>query len=184
MANKVIVPNDRKTYSQGYTGSALKCVLVRGDVEPGQPIDAENILARVANVNYNAPLSFTQADEINATYIKETNMSRQELITLTAASVWTLRINDRMPGWNTIRKLLEMTMFEMTGDDHLNTDEEGAIIKNVFTGIRIVNHSSAVVVNQQQILNVNMIARQWYNGAEWKVIDQSAKYPAEVTEAA
>lgn len=178
---KVIVPVDRKAYAHGYTGSALKCVLVKGDMEPGEPISTDNVLARVANVTYNAPYSFTQADEINTTYVKETNMSRQEIVTLTAASVWTLQVNDQMPVWDTIRKLAEMTLFEMTGDDHPYTDEEGAFIKNVFTGIRMINHSSAVVVNQQQILNVNMIARQWYPGAAWKLIDQSAKYPAQVS---
>lgn len=180
MANKIITPTDRKSYSQGFTGSALKGILIRGEVEPGKPIQTDNILARAANITYNSPYSFTQADEINTTYVKETNMSRQELITLTAASVWTLRVNDQMPTWDTLRSMLEMTFFEVTGDDHPLTDEEGPVILNVITGLRIVNTGSATVVNQQKILNINMIGRQGYTGAAWKLIDQSAKYPAEV----
>jgi hypothetical protein len=182
MARPNINVQNAKDYSRGFNGTALKVTFVRGDINPGSPIDAKNIAARGNNFSWNIPTPVTQADEINSVRVNETNHGRQELGTGRIDVVYNLKASDQMPTSRTIRTDEEYTVFELTGDDHPMTVNGVPTILSVFLGARIVNHGSNTGVNQQKMVNVDIIFRDRYTGAEWKELaGDSVNYPAAVS---
>jgi hypothetical protein len=173
---------DPKKYSQGYNGQALKVIIIKGAVTPGGTIDAANIAARAHGFNYSVATPITQADEINTRTVRETNYGRQEMGTGRFDVVFNLKANDALPTWQTLRDEPEITILEVTGDDHPDTVDGVPVILNAFVGGRIINKASATMVNQQKVLNVDVAFREHYNGAEWKKLAGDAfNYPANVS---
>ncbi len=171
-----VVVNNPSQYQQGYNGTAQKVIFVKGT-----ELTAKNIAARGSGFSWQVATPVSQADEINSRIINETNYGRQELGTGTIDIVFNLQANDQMPTAQSLGSEGEMTIFEVTGDDHPMTSAElGAVVQNVFLGARIVSQASSDVVNQQKMLNVNIIFRERLTGLQWKQLNSSANYPATV----
>ena len=180
--NQTITPTDQKQYTSGYNGTALKVIFVKGEIIAGSPLNAANIAARGNNFNWAVSTPLTQADEINQTFVQETNYGRQELGTGRIDVVFNLRANDQMPTWDSIRTESEMTILEVTGDDHVGTIDGIPTILNAFLGCRITNQSSATIVNQQKILSVDISFRQRLTGADFKKkVGDAFRYPASIS---
>jgi hypothetical protein len=166
---------NQSQYQQGYNGTALKVIFVKGE-DP----KAENVAARGSGFSWQVATPVSQADEINSRIVKETNYGRQELGTGTVDIVFNLQANDAMPTAQDLSTVQEMTIFEVTGDDHpMTSQESGAVVLNVFLGARIVNKASGDVVNQQKMLNVNVVFREHLTGLQWKARNAATLYPAE-----
>jgi hypothetical protein len=181
--NKITV-NNQATYQGGYNGTALKVVFIKGSVVNGSTVQPVDIAARGNNFNYSVATPVTQADEINKRFVQETNYGRQELGSGRIDVVFNLMANDQLPTAKTLAEQQEMTILEMTGDDHpMTTIVNGVatpVVLNAFLGVRIVNQGSGAAVNQQKMLNVDVIFREHLNGEQWKMLNQSANYPADV----
>ncbi len=178
----VTAVNDPRAYAHGYNGTALKVILIQGELEPGQKIQANNIVARGSNFNWSMATPTTQADEINTTFVQETNYGRTEVGTGRIQVVFNLAANDAMPTWESIRSLSELTILEVTGDDHPMTVNGVPTILNAFLGVRIINQGSTTQVNQQKVLDVEVNFRQRLTGMDWKKLaGGSVNYPATVS---
>lgn len=181
-----ITVNNPAAYQGGFNGTALKVIFVKGAVTVGSTVQPVDIAARGNNFNYSVATPVTQADEINTRVVKETNYGRQELGSGRIDVVFNLMANDALPNAKNLSELTEMTILEVTGDDHPLTviDAQGVstpVVLNAFLGVRIVNQASGASVNQQKMLGVDVIFREHLSGAQWKLLNASSNYPAAVT---
>jgi len=165
-------------YSRGYNGSALKVVLI-GGYAVGKLLAAANIIARGQNFTYDVQYPVSQADEINTTFVQETNHGRQELGSGRIAVVFNLQANDQMPYFDNIRSAPELTILEETGDDHPMTVGGIPTILHAFQGVRIVGIGSGAAVGQQKMLDVSIVFRQRIPGKLWIANNKAGiSYPA------
>ena len=153
-------------YSRGYNGSALKVILI-GGYAVGKLLAAANIIARGQNFTYDVQYPVSQADEINTTFVTETNHGRQELGSGRIAVVFNLQANDQMPYFDNIRSAPELTILEVTGEDHPMSTAATNTILHAFAGVRIVGIGSGVAVGQQKMLDVSVVFRQRIPGKVW-----------------
>jgi TusA-related sulfurtransferase len=178
---KVDAVVNQADYNRGYNGSALKVILLAG-YGTGKILSIANIVGRGQNFTYDVQYPVSQADEINTTFVQETNHGRQELGSGRIAVVFNLQANDQMPYFDNIRTAPEGTILEVTGDDHPMTVNGIPTILHAFEGVRIVGIGSGAGVGQQKMLDVSVIFRKRTPGKVW-ILNNSAtvSYPATPT---
>jgi len=139
------------------------------------------VIARATGFSWQVALPVAQADEINTTFVKETNHGRQEMGSGSISAVFSLSFSDELPTENTIRSDEEYEILEVTGDDHpmTNAITNTPTILTAFIGVRFVNLSSAIQINQTKMLNVEVVFRKRQNGFEYVAQHTNAfQYPA------
>jgi hypothetical protein len=168
-------------YSKATNGSAMSGVLFRGD-----PTNAQNIIARCSNINWNIGFNISDVPEVNTRTSQETVNGRQDMINGQIGLVMNLQNNDQLPTSRTLKAdEAEMTLQIMSGDDSPLSTVDGSgnvqhVVTDVFVGVKISNKAGGIAVNQLRMTNVGWIARDHYTGAEWKLKNASASYPATV----
>jgi hypothetical protein len=166
--------NPTVDYNRATSGSSQAGTLLRGD-----PANSANIVARCSNINWRIGFNISDIPEINTRISQETAYGRQDLITGQIGLVMTLDNNDKL---TTSRSLKddddELTMYIMSGDDNKLTTPTGRVISDVFIGVKISDVAGGVAVNQLRMTNVGWIARDHMTGAEWKLQNPTATYPA------
>ena len=175
------ITNPRQNYNRAWSGSAAVGYLYRGD-----PTKAQNIIARCTNINFRIGFSVSDIPEINTRNSQETVYGREDLITGQIGLVMTLADNDQLPTSRTLKADDgEMTLMIASGDDSPISIIDGQgnvqhVVSEVFIGVKISDKSGGVAVNQPRMINVGFIARDAMNGAEWKLQNSAAAYPATV----
>ena len=181
--------------TQSFNGSALNVLFLQstpagldkdenkgadGKAIGGYDCVGNGILARGTNFSYNRRFSHSETEELNTTFTKETNYGKEMVGSGRIQTIFTLKNNDALPSADSLRKASELTILEITGDDHsLNNAslDNPFVVLNAFIGCRIVGESSATQVSQTKMQDVEIIFRRKLSGAEWKAIIASANYP-------
>lgn len=168
-------------YNRATNGSAQYAVLVRGDAT-----NPKNILARCSNVNWNVGFGLSDTMELNTSASKETVYGRQDLVSGQIGLIMTLDNNDQLPTSRTLKDDdAGMTLLIESGDDSplttLGTDgKPKRVVTDVFIGVKVTGFSGGVSANQLRMTNMPWAALDRMSGAEWKLKNASAEYPATV----
>lgn len=168
---KITSINDPAHFNKTFSGSALHVIVAKAS-EKGL-----NIIARGQNFNYSHNFEVTPIEEYNTRFVQETVNGKQGIGTGSLATMLILKVNDALPTYKDLMKEEELIIYQVTGEDELIPNE----VINAFLGAKITGRSGGHSSTGIAMLNVPFIYRKHLTGSDYKKLNQSALYPAEVS---